>query len=169
MKEEFRQIDGAPGYFVSNLGRVRSSKSSKCLREAKNNRGYSVVGIYNAQHKLFTQLVHRLVAKAFIDNPEGLPHVNHLDGNKQNNRVDNLEWSSPSRNQRHAIQNGLRKPFKGSNNPKAKLNESRVRIARSLIKSGHSDKTIGNCIGVDRRSVFDIRRQKTWQHVRGNK
>ena len=101
MIEEWRQIPGYEGlYEVSSYGRVRSLnryvKSSfgayrlhkgKVLSQAIRPDGYLVVSL---QEKMFR--VHRLVAQAFISNPQGLPQVNHIDENKSNNSVDNLEW-----------------------------------------------------------------------------
>lgn len=104
MFEEWRDIKGYEGlYQVSNLGRVRSLdriikfKSSSRFHKGqiisiKNSKtGYCLVNLHrNSKQKMF--LIHRLVAQAFIDNPEDLPCVNHKDENKLNNQVDNLEW-----------------------------------------------------------------------------
>ena len=98
MSEEWRDIKGyEEKYQVSNLGRVKSLKDrygnyrEKILKYSKNNRGYLTVSLCkNSKVKLFT--VHRLVAQAFIENSNNYPEVNHKDENKENNRVDNLEW-----------------------------------------------------------------------------
>lgn len=83
------------------------------LTEARNNarkgRGYLVVNL-RKNHIADVTPVHRIVAETFIDNPLGLPTVNHKDGNKHNNRVDNLEWVSYSENNMHALEHGLRHP-----------------------------------------------------------
>lgn len=85
------------GYFVSDLGEVRGP-SGKILSKQKNNRGYVTVCVKNRQ-----KLVHRLVATAFIENKKMLPQVNHIDGNKENNKCDNLEWCDQKHNTTHAI------------------------------------------------------------------
>lgn len=74
-----------------------------------NGHGYKQVQIMR-NNKRYTKYVHRLVAECFIDNPNNLPEVNHKDGNKANNAVDNLEWCNRSQNQRHAYKTGLIKP-----------------------------------------------------------
>ena len=93
-------------------GRIRSLKfgREKILKQTKSKYGYLVVGLYkNGKHKLFR--VNRLVAEAFIPNPENKPEVNHKDTNKLNNRADTLEWATRSENQLHAFKNKLQIPI----------------------------------------------------------
>lgn len=91
-------------YQVSNLGQV--SNYRKVLKPFVNNSGYEVIDLKNnGSRKKF--LVHRLVAQAFIENPNGYKVVNHLDGNKHHNSVDNLEWCTNSMNILHARKIGL--------------------------------------------------------------
>lgn len=104
--ELFSVIDGYDGYMVSNFGRVISLKVGRELSWQVTPNGYAVVGLYKNNHRS-RALVHRLVAKAFIDNPENLPEVNHKDGNKLNNIVSNLEWVSREQNIQHAVKQGL--------------------------------------------------------------
>lgn len=108
MKEEWRPVEGTNNYlYVSNLGRVRSNwRKGKILKPTPDQRGYLRLKVTT---KYFSKpfKVHRLVAQAFIPNPDNLPQVNHIDGNKANNRVDNLEWMSNRDNAHHAIRTGL--------------------------------------------------------------
>ena len=122
MKEVWKWIDGYTNmYQVSNLGRVRSVDRDvycevspnklqhifgKVLKQGTNHKGYPIVYLSkDGKQKIIT--VHRLVAKAFIENPLSLPQVNHKDGCKTNNYVDNLEWCDNSYNQKHAHDTGL--------------------------------------------------------------
>ena len=109
MQEIWKPIDGYEGkYEVSNLGCVRSMLSNKNLAFEKTDKGYFRVGLYkDGKTKKFR--VHRLVASAFVPNPENFPEVNHKDGIKSNNAAHNLEWCSPCKNAIHAFKNGLRK------------------------------------------------------------
>lgn len=113
--EEWKHISGYEGlYRVSNFGNVMSLYRDKLLRPRRHSGGYMRVHLSkNGESKDF--YIHRLVALEFIHNPENKPEVNHKDGNKDNNHVSNLEWSTHSENQKHSFDNGLNK------SPKAML------------------------------------------------
>ena len=110
-EEIWKDVVGWEGlYQVSNLGRVRSLLYNKVeiRKQPLNNRGYYFVWIYR-KGKATYSLVHRLVAMAFIPNPENKRTVNHKDGDKTNNHVLNLEWNTDGENQLHAYRTGLRR------------------------------------------------------------
>lgn len=99
--EKWVDIQGTNGkYQVSNFGRVRSV--SRVLKLWHNKLGYALVSIRREGHKGRSCLVHRLVAEAFITNPDGKPFINHKDSNPSNNEVSNLEWCTPMENYVHA-------------------------------------------------------------------
>ena len=95
--EEWRDIEGYEGlYQISSLGRVKSfpnykRKTTRILKHRKDNNGYVLVNLYKNK-VMKTYLLHRLVAKAFLENPNNYPCINHKDENKENNNVNNLEW-----------------------------------------------------------------------------
>lgn len=116
-KEIWKDIVGKEGeYKVSNLGNVKSLERmvkgkigtrlchERILKKIKGKRGYYVVGL---DRKSSPKTIHRLVAIAFIPNPENKPCVNHIDGNKLNNDVSNLEWCTYSENNIHGLRTGL--------------------------------------------------------------
>ena len=107
MCEEFRIISDYPNYEVSNIGNVRNRKTGKLLKPSKHNRGYLKVDLSDAKKKLKSFLIHRLVATAFIPNPDNKKEVNHIDGRKSNNCVENLEWVTHQGNQSHAFKTQL--------------------------------------------------------------
>lgn len=95
--EIWKEIAGFENYMVSNLGRVYSKKSGLILKPGMDKKGYLRVSFYE-HGKSSTYKLHRLVAKAFIENPDDLPQVNHKNEDKTDNRVENLEWCTNSYN-----------------------------------------------------------------------
>jgi hypothetical protein len=122
--EIFKDIEGYDGlYQVSNLGRVKSfnkNKKGKLLTPTFNRKGYTMVHLSGDVNKNIT--IHRLVAQAFLPNPENKPQVNHINGVKHDNRCENLEWNTPSENLLHAHRIGLAKghSIKGEYHPLSK-------------------------------------------------
>ena len=112
-------------YFVTEDGRIWSEKSQRFLKPQNHKRGYLTVTLrYNGSSH--TELIHLMVAKCFIPNPDNKPMVNHRDGNKHNPKASNLEWVTQSENTRHASENGLLniKPSYGKDNGNAKSIEA---------------------------------------------
>ena len=97
-KEIWKDIKGYPGYQISNLGRVWSSKRNRYMKPVANNGGYLQIKLIAVNGKRKNELVHRLVALHFIDNPDNKPEVNHINHIRDDNRVSNLEWVSKSEN-----------------------------------------------------------------------
>ena len=129
IKEVYKYIKGYDGkYKVSNFGNVMSmnyqnTRKPRVLVPVKHHLGYLLVHLGQGKIKM----IHSLVAEAFIPNPEGKKFVNHIDGNKQNNNVKNLEWVTSKENMNHAIRTGLRNPHK-NNHPFSKDNPASVPV-----------------------------------------
>jgi hypothetical protein len=100
-----------------------------------------------------------------LDNPENLPQVNHIDGNKQNNRIDNLEWTTASQNCRHAIDESLYQSARGETAGNVKLTEENVREIRRLAVIGLMHKEIAELFGVGRKNITKIVNRQRWKHV----
>ena len=104
MTEIWNDIPGYEGYYqVSNQGRVRNSRNQKMLKPQTKNGGY-IQFTLSVRNRCHYHSAHRLVAQAFIPNPEGKPQINHKNGDKSDNQVENLEWCTSSENQRHRYQ-----------------------------------------------------------------
>ena len=100
MQEEWKKIAEFPNYSVSNMGRVRNDRKNTLMGNSYDSKGYYRVAL-SKNNKRHARRVHRLVAMAFIPNPQNKEQVNHLDGNKTNNVVSNLEWCTNQENQDH--------------------------------------------------------------------
>jgi len=182
-KEEWRPVISYEGiYAVSCLGRVKFLDKIKVmpngllhinkkekLRALKTTRlGYVSVSLYNRSNKkMKDHFVHRLVSQAFIPNPENKPFINHKDGNKQNNRVDNLEWCTSSENVVHAIENGLLVVRKGSELYNAKLTEEKVMVIKRFYRRFPKTKQrdFAKRINLCHKQLSAILKNKTWKHV----
>lgn len=182
--ETWKEIDGYDGlYEISNKGRVRSYNNKgynkpdrrqepKILKLHKQNSGYYFVTLYNSDSKNKQYTIHRLVAKAFIPNPEDKPMVNHVDGDKENNCVDNFEWVTRMENHIHAEQNGLAQPppeaRKGEDHEQSKLTEKEVIDIREYRESrGHfyGRRALADKYGVSEALITKIISREAWSHI----
>lgn len=144
--EEWRDIKGYEGlYKISNIGRVKSyqtfGNNQKIGREhfitptLTTNGYYRVELIKDNQRK--THRIHRLVAFAFLPNPENKPYINHIDGNRLNNHITNLEWCTQKENNEHAIRTGLRKLKKLSKDDMVQMYVIEHKAISKIAKENH--------------------------------
>ena len=157
-------------YQVSDQGNIRriyKNGNIKLLKKIKHPSGYLNIRLYkNNKGKNFK--IHRLVAEVFIPNPENKPQVNHIDGDKHNNRVENLEYVTSSENITHAWKNKLcdRKHLLGSNNHNSTLVENEVYVIKGLLKhTSLTQKEIGSIFNVSNKVVSKIKRNIIWSHI----
>lgn len=108
---------------ASNLGRIKSFygyKYGRILKQSYDNNGYGYYRVHINHHRYYP---YRLIAETFLPNPENKPEINHKDGNKLNNRVDNLEWVTRSENMKHAYKLGLQRPSEKQKQAVSKWNK----------------------------------------------
>lgn len=172
--ETWKQIKGFEGlYEVSDLGRVRSldkisksrsgsyrKKSGMIISGGINSRGYRLCLLYPAEGKRQTVYFHHLVLKAFIGEPLPGQEACHNDGNKQNNRLDNLRWDTHIKNCSDREKHGTN--YKGVHNGNAKLTEDKVLEVRRLELT-HSE--IAKIYGISTATVSMVRTRKYWKHI----
>lgn len=165
MKEEWRLIKSFPYYEISSFGNVRRIKNGNIIKHWITNAGYCQVHLCDGSTRK-AKSVHRLVAIEFLENKLNKPQVNHIDGNKQNNILSNLEWSTRSENQRHSIKTGLRTGVKGSSNKLSKLTEIDIYIIKDLYKRYKlKQSTIVRFFDVSPATICHIVNGKSWRHV----
>jgi hypothetical protein len=148
-------------YIVTDTGKVFSLKYGK-TKELKFNPikgGYLICNMF-VDGKKKSVLVHRLVATAFLNNPQNKPQVNHKDNDKANNNFWNLEWATQSENVKHAYDNGfMKKTFKDMN---ALLNESQIWEIRQHLKDKVKQRFIADMFGVSEQIISQIKLGKTY-------
>lgn len=169
MEEIWKDVPGYEDrYQVSNLCRVRSKdryvrknflRKGKLLKPSLNTQGYLWFSTWKGQHLR----VHRAVALAFIPNPNNYPFVNHKDGNKLNNSIINLEWCTVQMNSQHAYDLGLHVKLCSDS---AKLKKHEILEIKKLLTTAMLNKDIAAKYKISTRTVLDIRKGKTWAHIK---
>lgn len=160
-------VIGFKGYKISNFGRVKSLNKQRnnykdtIVKQYKDRNGYIRVHLFK-ENKNKEISLHRLVALNFIPNKDNKPQVNHKDGIKTNNSVDNLEWMTAKENMIHAFENKINKNF-GEKHYYSKLTEENVLEIRS---PGASTSKLAKKFGVSKRCIMQIKDRTWWKHVK---
>lgn len=162
MKEIWKDIEGYENlYKISNFGNIISKRywllnkyiyKERKIKPTIANNGYIRVSLTKDKKVKYVN-IHRLVAQAFIPNPDNLPCVNHIDGNKENNRVDNLEWCTHSYNNKEAYRIGLRKAYRGKDNCRSRA-ILQYDLSGNFIKEWDSLSQITKKLGYDYTCVL---------------
>jgi len=177
--EIWKKVKGFDSYEVSDLGNVRSlersyktknrwgecgnKKPSVVLRQVTTVSGYKKVVLYRDK-KPYNKVVHRLVAEAFIENPNKKPHVNHKDADRTNNKVSNLEWCTPSENVLYSFKLGLSNQGGDKNNGR-KVSSKEVLEVRRRKREGERAEVLAKEFGVHRNHINLICRKGAWKDV----
>jgi len=155
-----------PNYFVNEQGDVFSTKFNKVrkMKLLNHKGGYLQINISNNNQRK-TILVHRLIAQTFIPNLENKREVNHKNGIKWDNRIDNLEWNTPKENMNHATLNGLNNSI-GETHASSKLTEKQVLEIRHLYKiKKYNQRELAKMFGVCIPQISMIINNKRWNHI----
>lgn len=166
-QEQWKQVKDFPLYECSSLGKIKNINTKRILRPEKDKNGYEKVILCRCAYKK-NIAVHRVVALTFLDNPDNLPQVNHIDGNKTNNCVENLEWCSNLYNIHHAISNAL-VVLTGENNPNAKLKKETVIKIKEMFATGKYNKCqLARIFGISNTMIRYIVENKSWRCLNEN-
>lgn len=144
-------------YEITNKGEIINKRNNKIVKPEINSKGYLRVRIGGKKY-----FVHRLVAEKYLKNKDNKPQVNHKDGNKLNNCVENLEWVTNLENRKHAVKNGLQ--IQGSKCPWAKLTEEQVLYIRN--NPNISSRTLSEMYNVSLGAINDVRNFKSWKQLK---
>lgn len=148
-------------YYADENGNIYNKRGRKL--KGHNLNGYIQIGL-SPNRKMF--LIHRLIALTFIPNPLNLPEVNHKNGLKIDNSVDNLEWCTSKYNMKHASENGLLKPVKGIKHYMVKLTEEQIIEIRQLYSSGnYTQKELGTLFNVSTTYILRIVNYHIWKSI----
>jgi len=168
--EIWKQIENFPNYEISTYGKVRRFNSGPGTYAGRVLKphiwfGYLRVGLMLNAKQIFKP-VHSLVLETFIGPRPEKHQCNHKDGNKQNNHISNLEWVTPSLNQKHAYDLGLREKLKGEKNGRAKLTLNEARLVRSIAKSRLiPQREIAKMFGISPVTVSAIKMNRIWKQL----
>jgi len=160
--EKWKDVIGYEGlYQINSLFNVRNNKG--LILNVSLNRNYYRIGLSKNGVGKYIKL-HRLIALHFIPNPDNLPCINHINGIKTDNRLENLEWCTYRHNQLHAYKTGLRKPIenKGILNPQSKLTNEDVIFIRNCNLSRKELSVIYN---IQPQAISKIRLRQRWSHI----
>lgn len=152
----WKDIPGYEGlYKINNLGEIWSIRKNIIMKGGLTGFGYKNIILTKNKHK-YQVYVHKLVAETFIPNPDNKPQVNHIDGNKLNNELDNLEWVTYSENNKHAYATGLRKSSKGINNDYSRKLMTPINqydLNGNFIKKWNSQREITNELKIPQQNI----------------
>lgn len=175
--EEWKDIEGFNGFYqISSYGRVRSKGTANGVPDgnwherslSKTHDGYLKIRLVQGG-KDWTRRIHTLVAQAFIPNPNNYDTVNHINGDKTNNHIENLEWADRKQQMTHAYNHGLKEPMQGRLNANAKLTEDDIKYIRTHYKKMSREfgtVALGRKFNVSNRVIGLVVAGKSYKNVR---
>ncbi len=181
MEEKWSPVVGWESlYEVSSRGRVRSLDRvvknypdctrvwrGRYLKATPSNAGYPIISMSNSG-LVKNRMVHQLVAASFIPNTHNKPHINHKDGDKTNNNMENLEWCTHKENMQHGFATGLipkRVNLKGEKSMAAKLTDFDVVEIKRRLSLGHTCASIERDYVVGESAIREISKGRSWSHI----
>lgn len=166
----WRKVVGFPRYLVSDCGKVWDTKKLRFITiTPRDKKGYRCCWLRDETNVGKVESYHRILAKAFIDNPRGKAEVNHIDGNKSNNQLNNLEWVTRKENADHAWENNLIKiKCVGVKSNFSKFSEETIKGILSYKGTGLLQKDVAKKFNCSRQYVSRLWRGERWTHLHDN-
>lgn len=162
-----KPIPGFPDYTIYEDGLIVSHKYEfdRIIAKTENKQGYITVGLHGPDGPK-TRRLHRLLGQAFIPNPMKLPYINHIDGNKQNNSLVNLEWVTAADNTQHAERLGLIRHKSGDSRNHAKLLRTEIALI-NVLRNIQKASDIAEILGISKYTVYSVWYNKDYEKFRG--
>lgn len=160
---EYFKIAKLENFEISKSGVIRNCNTLKIKSQYVSSTGYYMISV-SINNKTKPYRVHRLLAETFIPKKDGCLFVNHIDGNKLNNSLENLEWCTHLENMQHAFRTGLANNS-NEKNGMSKLNTNDVVEIKTMLKNGISQYKIAEKFNVSRSSILKIKLGKTWSNI----
>lgn len=171
LKTFWRTIPNYSRYVASNTGLIKTfdwkgSGKEKILSPALDQSGYFRTMLKRDDGKTHTVKIHRIIAQTFIPNTENKAEVNHKNGNKTDNNINNLEWVTHQENVQHAFALGLAKPRRGEKNNKSILTEKQViEIRKKFYPRKYTRLMLAKEYGVSPATIKDVILRRSWKYV----
>ena len=169
LEEIWKAIENYPDFEISSLAQIRRVSTGKVLKQAINKTGYYQVCASLGQRKTLKAFkIHKVVAKAFVPNPENKPIVNHIDGDKLNSLPSNLEWATYSENSQHAYDNSLIIPSRGEDHYFSKLTNKDIVFIREHYRprcKAFGARALGRMFNVSHAVISRVCSNQTWTHI----
>ena len=164
----YRGVNYGDRLEVSTYGNLRNKKTGTVYKLVEDSHGYLGTVITLGNKKKYKKIFsHKAVADTFLLNPDNKSAINHIDGNKRNNHVDNLEWCTVQENNVHAVRNKLHNIY-GTNNPNNKLSEKDILFIRKTYcpySRQYGSRALAKKFNVAHQTILSIIKNKTWRNI----
>jgi hypothetical protein len=161
----WKPVKNFPKYEVNELCDVRNKKTGKFRIPVKRKDGYFQLKLMTSNTEFKMMLLHRILAEAWIDNPEFKPYMNHKNGIRSDNRLENLEWCTPGENMVHAFRVIKTKSSVGVKNSRAILTPKEVKAIRMVRDTPATKRILAIKYGVAESTVNNIMKHRIWKHI----